>query len=147
MTEQRAIKATYSDWRTVKSRKVLQIVFEVPLEQQDDVLKMLGAPMPGEEKWVAIAMLAQTLTIDAKPSQPKRWVEMSRPQQAGILCSDPRFQGWVLDQPEGPEDPAAFVRWFCNVRSRADLDTVPTAFDDLVTTYRRDTGQMAEKRA
>jgi hypothetical protein len=57
VSQERAIKATFSDWRTVKSRKALQLVFEVPLEQQAVVLKMLGAPMPDAPLWCAIALL------------------------------------------------------------------------------------------
>ena len=52
-----AIRAAYSDWRPVKSRKVLQLVFEVPLERQTEVLTMLGAPMPDREIWCGIALL------------------------------------------------------------------------------------------
>jgi hypothetical protein len=54
-----AIKATFADWRTVKGRKVLQLIFEVSLEQQGDVLSVLGAPMPDEARWCGIALLAE----------------------------------------------------------------------------------------
>lgn len=52
-----AIRATFAEWRMVKTRKVLQLVFEVPLEQQAGVLTTLGAPMPDAEIWCGIARL------------------------------------------------------------------------------------------
>jgi single-strand DNA-binding protein len=55
MSEPRVIQADYANWRPVAGRKVLQLVFEVPIEQTEQVLKMLGVPMPGESKWCAIA--------------------------------------------------------------------------------------------
>lgn len=57
MSEPRVIQADYSNWRTVAGRKVLQLVFEVPIEQTADVMAKLGVPMPGENKWCAIALL------------------------------------------------------------------------------------------
>lgn len=57
MSEPRVIQADYSNWRTVAGRKVLQLVFEVPIEQTADVMEKLGVPMPGENKWCAIALL------------------------------------------------------------------------------------------
>ena len=57
MSQPRVIQADYSNWRTVAGRKVLQLVFEVPIEQTADVMEKLGVPMPGENKWCAIALL------------------------------------------------------------------------------------------
>jgi len=60
LSEPRVIQADYSNWRTVAGRKVLQLVFEVPIEQTADVMAKLGVPMPGENKWCAIALLDTT---------------------------------------------------------------------------------------
>lgn len=57
MNEHRVIQADYASWRPVSGRKVLQLVFEVPIEQTEQVMTMLGVPMPGESKWCAIALL------------------------------------------------------------------------------------------
>jgi hypothetical protein len=67
-----AIKATFADWRTVKSRKMLQLIFEVPLETQAEVLTTLGAPMPDRDIWVALARLnpmteSEVMPVDRKP--------------------------------------------------------------------------------
>lgn len=58
MTAPAAIRAVFAEWRMVKTRKVLALIFEVPLEQQAEVLTMLGAPMPDAEIWCGIARLA-----------------------------------------------------------------------------------------
>lgn len=57
MADLAAIKATFSEWRMVKTRKTMQLIFEVPLEQGEHVLHVLGMPMPDTEKWCAIALL------------------------------------------------------------------------------------------
>lgn len=51
------IRGTFSDWRPVKTRGVLQLVIEVPVEQAQHVMDTLGFPMPGEEKFVAVALM------------------------------------------------------------------------------------------
>ena len=87
-----------------------------------------------------------------EPERPKQsWESMSRAQQAGILCADPRFQQWLSIDPD--EDGATYaaetVRAMCGVPSRAKLDADPRAankWDALVSKYRAATGQMAEVR-
>ena len=37
-----AIKATFSDFKLIKTRKVAQLVMEIPVEQADAALKALG---------------------------------------------------------------------------------------------------------
>ena len=65
---------------------------------------------------------------DAKPyvapaDRPKRRMgDMSRAQQAGILCGDGDFQRWMLGRYGNP-DPRNGVRAECNVSSRSELDT------------------------
>jgi hypothetical protein len=52
------IQATYSDLKVVKTRKVAQLIFEIPLEQFNEAMAVLGgAPLPDSEVWVAIARL------------------------------------------------------------------------------------------
>lgn len=57
MSDPCVIRADYANWRPVAGRKVLQLILEVPLEQTADVMEKLGVPMPGESKWVAVALL------------------------------------------------------------------------------------------
>lgn len=58
MSEPAAFSATYSDWRVVKGRKVIQVVMEIPIEAAGHAYNVLGGmPKFGEENWFAIARL------------------------------------------------------------------------------------------
>lgn len=125
-----AISGTFSDLKTVKSRSVVQIVIEVPIERAAAVVEAFGFPQPGAEIHVAVARLvAAPATIEHEPAAEKprrKFGEMPRAQQAGIRCSEQAF--WrFLNETYGqgisaPESAAAFVRLLCNVESRANLD-------------------------
>lgn len=80
---------------------------------------------------------------------------LPRSTQAGMLCDDERFKEWLWPftgdhRTNGPVDwPAYEVRKRCRVRSRADLDTDNAAgkrWDELVATFRADTGQSTWER-
>ena len=58
MSNLAAFSATYSDWRVIKGRKVVQIVFEVPLEASGHAYNVLGGmPNFGDDEWFAVARL------------------------------------------------------------------------------------------
>src|SRR6185312_3129510 len=57
MDDLRVIRADFANWRPVQGRKVVQLILEVPIEQTHEVMMKLGVPMPGESKWVAVALL------------------------------------------------------------------------------------------
>lgn len=63
MSEPRVIQADYANWRPVQGRKVLQLIFEVPIEQTADVMNKLGTPTSGESRWCAIALLDKTRAV------------------------------------------------------------------------------------
>ena len=93
-----AIRATFSDFRIVKGRKVAQLVFEVPLEGADDALASLGGlPQPAAERWCGIARLTEEAA--AKPDARERYAQKPEGEQAvaraGILCEDYDFQHWI----------------------------------------------------
>ena len=150
------IRATFSDWRPVKSRKVLQLILEVPVEQTEQVLQTLGAPMPDAERWVAVALLqpekpAQNAVPDRQavayaPGR-RRFSELPRSQQAGIRCDDPEFARWAIRNWGMEGDSAAdVVRWRCQIASRAELDTNNRAariWDEIDAQFLQDTGRMA----
>jgi len=69
--------------------------------------------------------------------KPKRRMnELTPTQQAGILCSEPRFQGWLIDHQgvfplasgTAAEMAAMWVRKKCGVQSRTDISSTQTAF-------------------
>ena len=135
MTDAAIIQATFSEWRMVKGRKVLQIICEVPLEAQGQVFAALGAPMPDAETWVAIARLR---SAEAEPAA----IEQHKPpkslaQLAGIICNEPAF--WKFAQVNGADEAADYVRVYCGVTSRSALDSNDDAaskFKTLKADYR-----------
>ncbi|MET4210487.1 hypothetical protein [Bradyrhizobium sp. LA2.1] len=129
-----AFKGTYADWKLIKSRSVVQIIFEVPLHEADAAYEVLGGmPAPATERWFGIAALAP------KPAQPqpvvdkplagakRDWRDMAPAQQAGIRCDEPAFVAFLKE--ERPDDwheatdAAECVRMICGVSSRSELTT------------------------
>jgi hypothetical protein len=136
-----AFKATYSDWKLVKTRGVVQIVFEVPLAEADDAYELLGGmPIIAKERWFGIAAI-KTPAEEApsnvpsgsppstRPDGTKRmeWRDVQPAAQAGIRCADPVFRLFLDEmhscQAATPEEAATAVRMICNVESRAELGT------------------------
>lgn len=145
------IAGSFSDYRLVKSRGVLQLVVEIPVEQQGDAFAALGYPIPGTDIPVAVARLnspvgphspqherTTSAALDGranhKPageSHKRSWYELPASQRAALLCQDVRFQQWVLKKygavvsgPSNDEENAkAFLYQECNIKSRTELTT------------------------
>lgn len=136
MTEA-VFKATYSDWKLIKTRKVVQIVFEVPIEASDAAYQVVGGMADsGQEKWFAIARLDESPPKTEKA--PRSFHDMSPAQQAGMLCADPVFVKF-LDETVGPNDAAHTVRMICGVTSRGDIKPGTEAarrWSGIVSDYR-----------
>lgn len=161
-----AFAGTYSDLKLVKTRSVAVVHIEIPIEQAKDFVAVFGMPLPGSERPVALALLnaspgAETPSASpdtgqqrgepGKPQTPrKHWSEMSRAQQAGILCCEFGFGKWLMGRTSfTSDDVAQSLRNRLGIGSRADIDDNPEAaraFDAIVSRYRMDTGQMAEQR-
>ncbi len=152
-----AFRATYSDIKLVKTRKVVQFVFEVPVEAADNAMRLLGGmPRPDQEQWVGIAPITEDAATRAPTpaEKPKRrMADLSRAQQAGILCNDDCFVNFLMHHYEMKvlasrsltESAADFVRAFCKVTSRAQLDSEPDRgemWDHLRTEYDAWTGKI-----
>lgn len=161
MSQLRGIEADFATWRPVAGRKVLQLIFEVPIEQTEQVLKMLGVPQPGESKWCAIALLKKNAPlvaqVDRAPgSEPedagsnpagvtssqaeggspkKSWSELSRGNQCGILCSEEDFCRYL--KVSTPIEAAEFIRAHFKIASRTDLNAGDNArrWDEFVALY------------
>lgn len=138
MTGKAAFQATYSDWKLIKTRSAVQIVFEVPVEQAGLAYEVLGGmPKPGAEVWCAIARLQQQPKEDAEKPRPhaastsptggahRSWHEMSPAQQAGILCAEPTFWKfcgeWLGGTVSNEEECIHAVREYCGVQSRKQI--------------------------
>lgn len=161
MSDHAAFSATYSDFRLIKGRKVVQFVFELPLEQADMALKVVGGmPNPAAETWCAIARLDLNKTKEVMPAANVNKTTDTSPasettparaknrysMRAGILSNDPIFWAYLYtvhhiefpDDKEKRDIAADFIRKTCGVTSRADiLPNTPaaTTFDLLETDF------------
>ncbi len=126
-----AIAGTYSDFKIIRSRKVAQLIIEVPIEQAQALITALGLPNPAEETWVAVARLKpQTPAKEETPPTAsvrahRPFPELPYPQQAALRCNDMSFREFLRSKGfslvGGPDDAAATVRGICKVNSRADI--------------------------
>jgi hypothetical protein len=125
-----AIRGTFSDFRLIKGRKCAQIICEIPIEEADAALSVLGGiPQPASERWIALAPLN---IASIKPTQEKRrFEELKSAMQAGIRCNEPAFWRYLTEQLDyyaiDEETAAQSVRDYCCVQSRSALNLDPQA--------------------
>ena len=132
MTDLAATKGQFCDFRTVKTRKVAQFIFEVPIEEANQALQALGGiPDPTDPPWVAIARLQEP---EGEPEVPNtttkekgRWHELRPSAQAAIRCHERAFWRFLGAEfkgghPVSEEGAASLVRMHCKVNSRSLLD-------------------------
>lgn len=134
MNDKAAFTASFSDWRLIKGRKVVQIVFEVPIEKADQAYQVVGGmPDPSRSVWFAIAKLDMKAIEAEKTAKPKRaFGELFPSQQAGILCETEAFHKYLMEIGRADQDSdfAEVVRNFCRVNSRSELDSNPRALTE-----------------
>ena len=130
--EPAAIMGDFANYRPVLTRKILQLVIEVPIEQAGEVFAALGYPTGGGSIPVAIARLeesaAQTqprpetethAVKEAEYDPPRHWPDMSPAQQTGVIRNETPFQMFAgAKDADGARD---FIRQFCRVKSCADI--------------------------
>lgn len=141
MTDRCILQADFSSFRPVSGRRVLQLVFEVAIENGEEALKMLGMPIPGEHRWCAIALLdlskpkAEAQVGEANGSPKKSWTELSRSNQCGILCADEAFCRYV--KAGTAVEAAEFVRSHFKIGSRTELNSGENAarWDEFVALF------------
>jgi hypothetical protein len=135
MADEAIIEAEYVEWKMVKTRSALQLVFEVPLERQEHVMRALGVPLPDKSNPVAIARLlpaAQRSNVvqiedHRHPEDEPTRAPMTLAQSAGFLCGTPTFQQFIYENSEGwdhrptKDEAAEWLRSICGVASRADI--------------------------
>lgn len=157
MANSAVISGTYADLKFVKTRGVIQIVVEVPIEQGRRVVDVFGTPLPGHEVPVALARLLEK--TEPPPGTPetkarRSFRDLPRSQQAGIACSDPRFRAWTkaqgaFDHDPSEEEAARWVRSLCGIGSRVELnsdDQAAARWDQTFMDYLSDTHQIPEMR-
>ena len=135
MTKPAAIMGTFADLKTVKTRSVVQMVIEIPIEQGAQIIEAFGFPRPGEEVPVAVARMdpEKAKATPAPPEKPRRpFHDLPLSQQAGIRCGDESFWQFLTQTEKrvtATENTAAtYVRALCcDGLSRAILDHTPAS--------------------
>jgi hypothetical protein len=164
------ISGSFADYRLVKSRSVLQVIVEIPIEQQGAAFAALGYPLPGTEIPVAVARLNSPAgnlqpqqervfaepdgyTVpNPKPSTPAGGSKSKGERaviRAAILCAEPRFRIWMAGENISTNEAAVMLREACGVASRGDIAKDPAALDKflkLETDYLLEIGAMAAPR-
>ncbi len=132
MKEPSAFRAVYADWKLVKTRQTIQIIFEIPLNDADAAYDVLGGmPQPAAERWFGIAAIKSAAPQAALPKTAKTpidWRDMQPAAQAGIRCADPMFRAFLREVKDydllSTEEAAAIaVREICGVNSRVEFGT------------------------
>lgn len=154
-----AISGCFADYRLVKSRSVLQLVVEVPVERQEEAFAALGYPVPGAEIHVALARLVTTpepkAASDRSIQGRARYAASTERQQALVRSAqypkDARFRKWAVER--GYEDTEAaaieFIRYECDVKSRREIeenDGAHRRFLAMETDYKIWAGLLPEVR-
>lgn len=128
-----AFAGCYSDLRFIKSRKVAQVVIELPIEQANRFLQAFGAPDPSKETWVAIARLNHAPESDNsndatelhEPEKPRRQWEHLRPSaRAAMLCDQDAFLAFLKVRNKVEAD--AKIKAHCGIGSKRELDSDET---------------------
>ncbi len=122
------LQATYSDIKTVKSRGVCQIVLEMPIEGMAAAFDLLGAPVPGNEVWVAVARIRGPQEASPAQVEHQPQVETERPPlrlsaSAAIIGKEGAFETFMRER-HGytSQEPAEALRLFCGIESKRELD-------------------------
>jgi len=138
-----AFRATFSDIKNIKTRQVVQLIFEIPLAEFDAAYEVLGGmPDPSKERWFGIAAIktqrdsspgpaaAKPQPVPDKPQAGAKrdWRDLPASQQAALRCNDATFRAflnenicekWATDDRLAAE----CIRSVCGVESRSELDT------------------------
>lgn len=126
-----AFQATVHGFRTVPSRKVVQITIEAPIEQHSTI-----AAIAEHGAWVAIARMQEPekspthQALEASVAKEKvrtPWPDLPFTKQAVLRCKQVAFQIWAAEKmglradKASEENAAQYVRQRCGVNSRGDL--------------------------
>ena len=102
MSDPAAFRATYSDWKLIRTRKCVQLVFEVPIEESNKAYEVLGGmPNPACEVWCAVARLVNPAEEVAQQPPPSAIPDKagaprySLSQRAVLLCKQPIFRRFL----------------------------------------------------
>ena len=130
MADKAVVRGEYVTYSHIKTRKTFSITIEFPEEEALYVLNVLGAPIGGKSKPVAVCLLDKTVTEKTvSNSTPLDTIEGERLRvRAVMLCKDDQFIDYVSDHDfrgnsysrhEGGA--AQYIYDYCNIESRSEL--------------------------
>ena len=171
MTTPALINGSYADLKTVKTRSVVQIIIEVPIEQGAEIVKLFGFPQPGKEVPVSVVRFNPASIVPEKPAETKgsdtpgpvkpRPPASTRYEQKNRMCGVASFQDFIARETKAlPFSPAVIkkaryeatdtrVKGLMNMESGSELDTNPEKgrqWDQLVTSWEAADGRLPEVR-
>jgi hypothetical protein len=119
------ITATWSDYRRVKSRKCIQLVFEVPMEQWPAAYKVLGEPEIETSQWFAIAKMNGA----AEPAPAPKDHQSNLAANAALMMQEPIFTLFMREMvPDHRSDNVDnLLKRYLGISSKAELNTDPAA--------------------
>jgi|ERR1700677_275859 len=159
--------ACYSDWKLIKTRGVVQVVLELPVEKSNEAYEALGGMPTSHEVWCAVAILdlkkasgplfEEKTNPEPKPKAPRTPVAIDKrlAQRAGILSTDPIFWKYLEHISQMTDvnetEAAAYIRTKCGVESRSEIvvgSEAAEAFDGIQTEFVtwRDADKFVETR-
>lgn len=119
-----AIKAVYTDYKRVKSRKVHQIVFEVPSEDWPNVYRVLGEPSIETSDWFGIAAMNVT---EPAPTPQEQGTNLAA--NAAIMLGDQLFQSFLAHEydclVDSKESANICIKMLLDIESKSTLNTDP----------------------
>lgn len=114
-------KGTFADFKLIKTRKVAQLVVEIPIEEADAALAALGGlPRSDVDRWVAVARLDMAAANTPHEKEHRNFWELPFVQQAALKSKDEKFQLFMCGM-HSEQDCAYEIRKHCGVDSRADI--------------------------
>lgn len=136
-----AFQACFSDMKLVKTRGVVQIIFEVPQAAFDAAYEVLGGlPNPAAERWFGIAAIRDQqqeekpesrqdhdAPLDDPDGDRRNWRDVQPSAQAAMRCDQAPFWAFLREEKgqrvSSKDDAATAVRKICGVNSRAHFNT------------------------
>lgn len=137
-----AIAATLHSYKSLATRKQLQLTLEIPQEYAAAALKMLGVADSGESKWFAVTLLKNgpDMNADDEPANNARPHAEAKGQDkprtlsniAAVMVKENKdFQNWLVDiywtGKEEIGDYDGLLKKALGIKSKTELDTDPEA--------------------
>ena len=134
-----AVRGMYSDFKIIRTRSVVQIIIEMPIEAGNNFIAMYGVPDPAQEKWVALALLNDPSPA-AQQTEGGNWCIRTLSvliEEEGFADFIYKGMGWPIVN-KRPDTVLFAVRGYLGIRSRRDFRTNQDAVDlfkDLYSKY------------